>query len=342
MFGESRRIAVAVIVGIIVAILLFGYALWQIIADYRDKRDAIQTASSTTVYVNPADYPGWQPTGGMGVAGGTGSNTQSGTGSGDTTPNVSGSAGSGSTSGGIRSWLPSLGGSKSVPTDLPNGYTAQNLSAQFRKVRISSVANREVSSTNAPEVTLSENIGSGDAAVTVTGWQIKTNSDTFTLPRAAKVYKTTGSSLSPITLANGQSVLVIGNTTPIGAHFMGNSCMGYLNQQFSFVPQLRNLCERPTKMQIQTFSGACQNYIFSLNNCAAGNASDARIPSDDAACRSYIADLNYDGCVTRNQSNANFSTNIWNVWAGKPLVDPLHDQVLLLDGSGKLVDYYVY
>lgn len=336
MFGESRRVTVLVVLGVLVALLVFGYAIWMLVSERNSSREsAFLTGSETTVYVDPSQYPNWTPPAGSGgtTAGGE-----------DMTPVAPEEGGGGTTpvapSGSLfPTWF------TSKPDDLPSGYTAKDLSPQFRKVRISGVTKVDTArtTTNAPVITIKENIGASDAAVNLTGMRIQSNAQTLLIPRAAKVYKTTGAALTNVTLANGQSAIIIGSTSPVNANFMGNSCMAYLNSRYTFVPKLSGgSCQRPAKNDIATFSGACQDYILRLQSCQEGNPSDSRIPASDSACRTFVSKLNYDGCVDRNQTNANFSTNTWNVWAGKSLVDPLHDRVLLLDANGKLVDYYLY
>jgi hypothetical protein len=255
---------------------------------------------------------------------------------------VSGQASSGGTvsSGGIFGGL--FGGG--TPKDLPQGYAAKDLSPLFRKVRISGVQiNTRQVATAADTITIRENIGSGDGAINLTGMRIKGNQGNYAIQRGAKIYKTTGSALGNITLADGQSANIYAGTSAVSANFMGNSCMGYLMASYPFVPKIAGgTCTRPAKTEIATFSGACQDYILKLKTCETGNASDSRIPASDSACRSFVSNINYDGCVKTYQANTKFFSNVWHVWSGKSFLDPLHDQVLLLDANGKLVDYYLY
>ena len=335
MFGESRWVTVLVIVGVLVAFVVFGYAIWSIVAERDADREAsITSVSSSNVYIDPSQYPGWQAPNPDQVQFG-----------GDMTP-VAPDPGSSSTpssgSGGIFGGL--FGGG--VPSDLPEGYSKGNLSASFRKVRIQNVNRVDPNGYNAANsasvVTIRENI-SGSEVVNLTGLRIKTNSETFLIPRAAKVYKTTGAPLTNVTLANGQSAYIIGSTSPLGANFLGNKCQGYLSNQYTFKPQLVGRCSAPPKIEIETFTGACQEYILSLHGtCKTGDPNNSRIPASDSACRAYVSGLNYDGCVTRRQGDSDFSNNSWNVFVGRSFVDPLHDLVLLLDEQGKLVDYYRY
>ncbi len=330
MFEDSKRnITILIVIGVVLALLFFGIVIWALFGERATQRNAsITTSTQTTVYVDPAKCPlcnKVENTGGV-------DQTPVVTDGGGTTPVAPAS------SGGIFSGIFS-----STPKDLPTGYTAKDLSGQFRKVRISGVQRYKATQTGVVDtVSLSENIGSSDAAINITGWKVQANQGSYAIQRAAKIYKTTGSALTNITLANGQSAKIYAGTSAVNANFMGNSCMGYLSSQYNFVPKLTGTCTKPTKNEIATFSGACQDYILKMKTCEAGNASDSRIPATDNACRSFVANLNYDGCVKTHQTDAKFLSNTWNVWAGKSFLDPLHDRVLLLDSSGKLVDYFLY
>lgn len=333
MFGEPRRIVIgAVVLGVLLVLTVFGLVIRSQFSTRAEigELSNFTTSSQTTVYVDPARCPLCQASGNGGVLPGEGQ-------SGGQTPDVSGETGSGS--GGILSgWF------SGVPRDLPAGYAAKDLSPYFRKVRIGSVKTYagSAAATNADTVRLNENIGSGDPAVTITGWKLQANQGSYVIQRAAKTYKTAGSVLGDVSLANGQAANVYSGASAVRANFMGNSCMGYLSSQYAFVPKLTGSCSRPAKSEIATFSGACQEYILRLKACEAGNPDDSRIPAGDSACRAFVATLTYDGCVKRRQDAEGFYTNVWNIWSGKKFLDPLHDRVLLLDANGKLVDYYLY
>lgn len=338
MFGESRGITALIVAGVIVVLVIFGLLIRSVVNTRTESGDFenFVTSSQTTVYVNPADCPLCQAHGNTGVINEDGTVNNP-----DQTPNVTGQGSSG-TSGSSGGFFSSL--FSGVPRDLPAGYTAKDLSSQFRKVRISSVKTYKgtAAATNADTVVLTEAIGSGDGAINVTGWKLQANQGNYTIQRAAKTYKTSGSLLTNVTLANGQSANVYSGASAVSANFMGNSCIAYLSSQYTFVPKLTGSCTKPTKNEIATFSGACQDYILKLKACQAGDPNDSRIPASDAACRTFVGNLNYDGCVKTHQADAKFYSNVWNVWSGKTFLDPLHDRVLLLDNSGKLVDYYLY
>lgn len=340
MFGESRGLTALIIAGVIVILIIFGLLIRSVVNTRSESGDFenFVTSTQTTVYVDPNDCPLCRARGNTGILNPDGSitpdpnQTPDVTGQGGTTPVAPASGGF------FSSWF------SGVPRDLPTGYTAKDLSGQFRKVRIGAVRTYKgnAAATNADTVILNENIGSDDGAINITGWRIQTNKNSYAIQRAAKVYKTGGSALTNVTLANGQSANIYAGSSAVNANFMGNSCMGYLTAQYSFVPKLAGMCTKPPKSEIATFTGLCQDYILKLKSCQPGDPNDSRIPVDDGACRNYVANLNYDGCVRLRQNDAKFLTNVWNIWAGKQFLDPLHDRVLLLDGNGKLVDYYLY
>ncbi len=339
MFGESRWVTALIVAGVVVVLVVFGLLIRYMFgmrAESGEFSSAIVTSSQTTVYVNPEDCPLCQAHGNTGVL----EPGSGGVADPDQTPNVTGQGTSaGQSSGGFFGSVFS-----STPKDIPAGYSARDLSGQFRRVRISSVRRYQgnAAATNADTVVLAENIGSGDSPVNITGWRVQANQGAYVIQRAAKVYRTAGSQLTNVTLANGQSANIYSGASAVRANFMGNSCMGYLSTQYDFVPKLSGTCVRPAKSEIATFSGACQDYILKLKTCQAGDPYDSRIPESDAACRSFVANLNYDGCVKTRQNDARFFTNVWNIWSGNRFLDPLHDRVLLLDANGKLVDWYLY
>lgn len=332
MFDESRRnVTILIAVGILAVLIVFGLVIWWLAGERIAQRDSnFTTSSQTTVYVDPSQCPLCRNV------------DQDGNLIEDETPNVTEGSSYGTTptvsGGGFFSSLFS-----GVPRDLPSGYTASDLSSQFRLVRISGVQRAgNYTGSGVDTITIKENIGANDGAVNLTGMTLKSNQGSYAIQRAAKIYKTSGSALTNVTLANGQQANIYGGPSAVQANFMGNSCMGFLSSQYPFAPKLSGSCTRPTKNEIATFSGTCQEYILRMKTCEAGNPADSRIPADDNACRNFVSGINYDGCVKKNQANENFYTNVWNVWAGKSFIDPLHDRILLLDANGKLVDYFVY
>lgn len=337
MFGESRWVTALIVAGVVVVLVIFGLLIRSVVGTRSEAGDFenIVTSSQTTVYVDPDDCPLCQANGNAGVLNPDGTRR-------DQTPDVSGQGGTAPSAPRSGSFFGSL--FSGVPRDLPAGYAAKDLSPQFRKVRISRVTTYKgnAAASNADTVVLTENIGSGDGAINVTGWRLQANQGSYAIQRAAKTYKTSGALLTNVTLANGQSARVYSGSSAVGANFMGNSCMGYLSSQYQFVPKLPGTCVRPTKNEIATFTGACQEYILRLKSCQAGDPDDSRIPAGDAACRNFVANLNYDGCVRTRQTDPKFFSNVWHLWSGREFLDPLHDRVLLLDANGKLVDWYLY
>lgn len=222
--------------------------------------------------------------------------------------------------------------------DIPFGFKRSQLSPYFHRVRITNA----VPNGDQQQITLNAQLDNNTTGIKVTGWSLKANASGELIPRAIKTYNT----LAPlqwgsIVLTNGQSLQIFSNTNPLGVNFRLNECTGYLNTYNYFAPQLPQDCPVPSHTDIFTFSGACQDYIMSLGQCQIPSL-DAPVPSNDYACRGYLPKLTYEGCVTAHKDDGNFLGSEWWVWTDKPILDNLHDRVLLYDTKGLLVDEFDY
>jgi len=322
--NRSLGTIILIIVAVLIGIVLIGYAATSIHlggskTSTNPATSSITVGTSTTFLVAPRFVlPSARPAAG----------TRSG--NSDLTP-----AAPAPSKGGFFS---RYSGSKTLPA----GFTQADVSPYYQTVTISSVrTSRSTSPTAYPDsVSLRQN--AGDASVAISGWQLKTNRSDANIPRGVRLYHTTPTPLENIELRRGESATIYTNSSPLSANFMLNSCTGYLANSYPFNPPLPVSCQRPSKSEIETFTGTCQEYILRLNSCAPGDP-NAAATAGDSSCRSYVAStLNYEGCVKRSQSSANFFTKEWRIWEGKSFLDPLHDRVLLLDQNGKLVDSYTY
>lgn len=349
--GTSTTSRVLVIIAAVIGVALVVYA----IVSFRGtssttttsgttvttgERPSITIATSTTLYVDPRTVQNRGDVGG-GSSGGNGQ-TSGSTGSGVTPP----APASTRTTGGL---FGSFFGRLTGRPDLPSGYTQSDLSQLYRAVRVNNVQAARAGggglfggSGTVDTVTLRENIGSNDAPISITGWTLKSNRGSYKIGQGVRLYRTTSVPLESIVLRDGERALVVSGTSAVTTNFMVNSCMGYLSTRYTFAPQLPRSCPSVPKSDIETFTGACQDYILKLRTCAEGDVNDARIPANDTACRRYVGELTYEGCIKRRQNESGFLSGEWRVWSGDRFIDPLHDRVLLLDQNGKLVDWYVY
>jgi hypothetical protein len=178
--------------------------------------------------------------------------------------------------------------------------------------------------------------------IDVTGWQIKALGGDEYIPQAVDLYDPTGlAPASDINMKTVDTVSIYSSSAPFNLRL--NECIGYAAHVADFVPALPNICPYPDPSQIQQFSGACQEYIYSIGQCQTPNMSSGQAPQNDYACTNYLENnLNYRSCFDQHSSDPNFlSDQIW-VWTGSSPVNPYHDTVALLDRNGLLVDLYTY
>ena len=233
-----------------------------------------------------------------------------------------------------------------TPPTPPTGFTASQLSPYYGQVRFGGVSAGCAPYTYGGcygEITFYANSPSQTSTIDVTGWQIKANYGGEYIPQAVNIYDPLGlTSLSDINLKSGDMLIMYSTSAPVNLRL--NECIGYLPNKSQFSPELPQTCPYVDQSAaIQSFSGACQNYIMSLGSCQSPDLSNPEIPINDYACRTYLENnFNYRACFYAHLGDANFLSNqVW-VWMGSSPVGQYHDRVLLLDREGLLVDIYTY
>jgi len=231
------------------------------------------------------------------------------------------------------------GGTGNAPqvnsSDLPPGFTANQVSLHYHQFRISGSPGQN------GVIQISNSLGAKEF-VDVTGWSIRTNRGGEFIPQAVNLYNPFGTAVqSDIKLGQSDTLTIYANSAPTNLRL--NKCVGYLNDTNQWNPQLPLSCPSIDRSEIQSFTGACQNYILSVGGCQTANLGDPRIPQNDFSCRDYIAShFSYRSCYDAHVADADFlSHQVW-VWAGSNPLDPFHDRVMLLDAQGNLVDYFTY
>ncbi|RJQ28828.1 hypothetical protein C4571_02975 [Candidatus Parcubacteria bacterium] len=223
------------------------------------------------------------------------------------------------------------------PRDIPEGFSAQDISPHFGKVQLGSV-----SAGPSGRISLYANF-KDDESVNITRWRIQGNDGSHYIPQAVNVYDPSGlSSESDIFLKNGEFVNLYFTSSAIGKNIRLNKCIGYLQGANQFSPSLPLSCPYIDRGDIRHLTGTCQNYLLSLGGCRLP-AANPPVPFNDYACRAYLDTINYRGCFDRYSKDSDFLSREWWVWIGSTqFLDPSHDRVLLLDRLGLLVDEYSY
>jgi hypothetical protein len=235
------------------------------------------------------------------------------------------------------------GGNAAVPinpADIPQGFTASQLSPNFHAVRFGGVSYGGYNFYG--QITLNAYNLSASTSVDITGWQIKAKHGGEFIPQAINVYDPSGlTAPTDIIMRNGDTVTLYSSPGPFNLRI--NKCIGYIGVNNKTVPQLPQNCPYPDRSAVQNFTGACQNYVTSIGGCTQPNLADPRIPFNDYACRNYLANnFTYRACFDTHVADADFLANqVW-VWTGNNVIDQYHDQVQLQDRNGLLVDVYSY
>jgi len=234
-----------------------------------------------------------------------------------------------------RTPAPSIG-----PTDVPAGFTTSQLSPYFHQVRFGGISAGNIYSYG--QISLYAYPATGATSIDVTGWHIKSNRGGEYIPQAVDVYDPTGNApAGDIRLASGDMLNLYSTSAPVNLRI--NKCIGYLPNRTQFNPQLPQSCPYIDNSKIQSFSGACQNYIMSLGGCQSPDLSSPYVPWNDYACQDYLnSHFNYRSCFDEHRTDSDFLSHEIRVWMGSSPVDQFHDQVLLLDANGLLVDLYKY
>ncbi len=227
-------------------------------------------------------------------------------------------------------------------SEIPQGFTLEQLSPYFKKITLSGAWAGTYSSYG--EITLASNGLSASDTVNITGWRITTNRGGLYVPQAINIYDPSGlTAPGDIILRQNQYVYIYSSSGPFNLRL--NKCIGYIAKSNKFTPPIPPNCPYIDQSSISKmgFTGACINYISSLPSCTVPDLNNIAIPATDYACRDYLAnDLNYKACFNVHQNDADFLSNQWWVWMGSTPLDPFHDTVNLFDRNGLLVDQYTY
>lgn len=225
------------------------------------------------------------------------------------------------------------------PNDIPAGYTLSQLSPFFHKITFGIIYAGDFFNSYG-QISLHNN-SNGTTSIDVTGWKIKSNTNSEIIPTAINLYDPSGFTASTdILMQSGQTLNIYSDTSPFNLRL--NKCSGYLQNDNHFTPALPLNCPYPNQSQISSFTGSCQQYIYSLYSCAIPDMNNMSIPQTDYNCINYLNNLNYAGCYKQYANSQDFLSNEWRVWTGINIVSSLHDTVSLFDRKGLLVDLRVY
>lgn len=189
------------------------------------------------------------------------------------------------------------------------------------------------------------------APVNVSGWTLvsDTTGNRVVIPRGTEV-PVSGivNASQDIVITPGRRAILVSGSSPIGASFRENKCIGYFSTFQQFYPPLPQNCPVPSD-ELSNYYGveyirdsSCIEYVNKLSRCQV--ALSPPVTASNACQNFMIQYLNYNGCVTAHQNDSNFKGDMWRIYLGRttPLWRTKYEIVKLLDSSGKTVDAFSY
>ncbi|MBI4120862.1 MAG: hypothetical protein HY457_01225 [Parcubacteria group bacterium] len=183
--------------------------------------------------------------------------------------------------------------------------------------------------------------------VTITGWQVKSilTGNVAAIGTAAYLPQPGMVNASQlVALAPGGKAYLVTGSSPIGASFRINSCIGYYEQFQDFLPPLPSECPHP-KDDFQnsgtTSDGQCLDYLETLNQCEAHVQAIPLSMTGNPVCQDFISQyVSYGGCVTLHKNETDFYKNEWRIYFGRgqELWRDKRELLVLYDAQGRIVD----
>ena len=115
-----------------------------------------------------------------------------------------------------------------------------------------------------------------------------------------------------------------------------------MTRNANFIPNVSGNCPSISRSEYTHLSGACQDYINSVNGSCRNPLEGQNVNYLPDECKEVLHRLTYSKCYEEHENDPNFLTSEWYVWTGQNILDSRHDRVRLYDGNDKLVDEYIY
>lgn len=198
------------------------------------------------------------------------------------------------------------------------------------------------------EISVAQNAG---VPVDLSEWTIKSDAtgNSIIIPKGTEV-PTSGivNEAEDIILSPGTRAIIISGSSPIGASFRENKCIGYFSTFQHFSPSLPQNCPVPSD-ELASFYGqnyirdaACIDYVQKLSRCQVTLTPPVNA---SGACKNFLVQyLHYNGCVTAHRNDTDFKGDTWRIYLGRTnsMWRVKHEVVKLLDVNGKTVDAFSY
>jgi len=198
------------------------------------------------------------------------------------------------------------------------------------------------------EITISQNAG---VPVDISGWRIASDAtgNAAFIPKGTEVpISGTVNASQDVVLTPGTRAIIISGQSPIGASFRENKCIGYFSAFQKFSPSLPQNCPAPSD-ELASFYGTgyirdsfCIDYVRTIPRCQIAFTPPVGASS---ACQSFLIKyMNYNGCITAHQNDADFEGDTWHIYLGRTnsMWRTKNELIKLFDANGKTIDAFSY
>jgi hypothetical protein len=186
--------------------------------------------------------------------------------------------------------------------------------------------------------------------IDLSGWTFASDAtgNAATIPKGTET--PTSGVINPaqdIILTPGERAIIISGSSPIGASFRENKCIGYFSTFQQFSPSLPQNCPLPSD-ELNSFyasyirDASCIDYVNKLQRCQVVLSPPVTVSS---SCQSFLVNyLNYNGCIDAHRNDADFLGDTWRIYLGSSgsLWRPQHEVIRLTDLNDKTVDAFSY
>ncbi len=187
--------------------------------------------------------------------------------------------------------------------------------------------------------------------IPVTGWKLKSVSSGVEvyIPKGTYLFFTgTINSEEDVYLQKNETLYLVTGISPNGSSFKTNKCSGYLSQFQTFTPRVSTQCPAPRNEDLSSIPKTvanedCLDYINRMSSC---RIQTKTLPVNwNYECTNFIyTKVNYPSCVNTHKNDKDFYKNEWHLYLKRSdkIWGKSHDNIILYDQFGKIVDEYKY
>ncbi|MEK7144485.1 MAG: hypothetical protein AAB794_01340 [Patescibacteria group bacterium] len=198
------------------------------------------------------------------------------------------------------------------------------------------------------EISVPQNVS---VPVDLSEWRLmsEASGNSVPIPKGTETpFAGTVNAAQDIVLSPGMRAIIVSGSSPIGASFRENKCIGYFSTFQTFYPTLPQNCPVPSD-ELAAFYGSgyirdpfCIDYVNKLSRCQVTLTPPV---GASGSCQNFLVKyLNYNGCVDAHKNDADFMGNTWRIYLGRSssMWRTKHELIKLLDANGKTVDAFSY